>query len=36
MVEEERLDFEMVREKFKLCVNKVKDENEEIELVDVF
>lgn len=36
MAEEERLDFETAREKFKSCVNKAKDENDEIELADVF
>lgn len=36
MAVEERLNFETAREEFKSCVSKAKDENDEIELADVF
>lgn len=36
MADEGRLDFETAREKFKSCVNKAKNENDEIELAVVF
>lgn len=36
MADEGKLNFEAAREKFKSCVNKAKDENDETELVAVF
>ena len=36
MADEEGLNFEAAREKFKSCVNKAKDENDETELAEIF